>query len=94
LPERVPRSRGTDQYGPRSRLAYTPDDSALSSDREMEDNGPDRTGLPVTPRLAFADQIPRRGGQPRSRGHATDNRTQQRRRKGQDSGADRQRSKW
>jgi hypothetical protein len=51
----------------------------------MEDNGPDRTGLPVTPRLAFADQIPRRGGQPRSRGHATDNRTQQRRRKGQDS---------
>ena len=38
-------------------LAYTPDDSALSSDREMEDNGPDRTGLPVTPRLAFADQI-------------------------------------
>jgi len=29
---------------------------AIACDVQWADNGPDRTGLPVTPRLAFADQ--------------------------------------
>jgi len=55
------------------------------------EDGPDRTGLPDTPRLAFADQTAGFEATDRPHGgNATDNRLASRRCRGQAGAADRQ----